>query len=395
MKILGITGIRSDYDLMSSLYVRLRNDPEIDFRLLVGGAHMSPTYGNTVDVIRQDGFEVLAAVESLLDSDSNAGRIKSATMLLQGSIDAVARWAPDLILYAGDRAEVWIGGILGAYLGIPTAHFYAGDHTETGHVDNPVRHAATKLSSVHFVALEEHWRRVLAIGEPAERVFLIGNMSLDNFVNTTAMSLPSLRSILGLPDDFPQHAVVIYHPDIVEEAHAAQYLEHILDALHRRGIGICVGYPNIDPGNRQLIEVIERYSHRPGVFAYRNLGRNEFISLYKHSKFIIGNSSSGILEAASVPIPAINVGHRQRGRFAPHNVISCGVDARSIDAAIEQATSEDFLVSVRGMHNPYGDGDSSRQAHALLKSIDFKSLLLKTEDALGLATHSKQNGGTQ
>jgi UDP-hydrolysing UDP-N-acetyl-D-glucosamine 2-epimerase len=392
MKILGITGIRSDYDLMSSLYGRLRDDPEVDFRLLVGGAHLSRTYGHTIDAIRRDGFDILAAVESLLDSDSRQARLKSAAIFLQGAIGPVADWAPDLIVYAGDREEVWAGALLGTYLGIPTGHFYGGDHTVSGHVDNPVRHAATKLSSAHFVTLEEHRRRILAMGEPEERIFVIGNLSLDNFVSASAIALDDLRRNLGMPCDFPAHAILIFHPDPSEEEHAAQYLEDIIRALHRRGIGVCVGYPNSDPSNRRLIDVIERYSQQPGVFAYRNLGRDEFISLYKHAKFIIGNSSSGILEAASVPIPAINVGLRQRGRFAAHNVIFCDADPAAIDAAIDRATSPSFLAEGQGMKNPYGDGSSGQHAYEILKRLDFKSLVLKPEDALDLAACLNESG---
>lgn len=391
-KILGITGIRSDYDLMSSLYGRLRDDPEVDFRLLVGGAHLSRTYGHTVDAVKRDGFTVLAAIESLLDSDSRSARLKSASIFLQGAIGPVADWAPDLIVYAGDREEVWAGAMLGTYLGIPTAHFYGGDHTVTGHVDNPVRHATTKLSSAHFVTLDEHRRRLIAMGEPEQRIFVVGNLSLDNFVSTLAVPLDQLRRDIGMPEDFPPHAILIFHPDPSEEEHAAQYLENIVGALRRRGIGVCVGYPNSDPSNRRLIDVIQRQAQQPGVFAYRNLGRNEFISLYKHARFIIGNSSSGILEAASLPIAAINVGLRQRGRAAARNVIFCDADSASIDDAIQRATSTGFLAVMQGMQNPYGDGHSGQRAYDLLKQIDFNALVLKPEDALEACAPINQQG---
>ena len=160
-KILAITGIRSDYDLMSSLYKKLNADPAINLKLLVGGAHLSSKFGRTVDLINQDGLKILQTVESLLDSDSSASRIKSASIFLQGAIDCVSSWNPDLIIYAGDREETWIGAMLGNYLEIPTVHFYGGDHTSTGHLDNPVRHAVSKLSTVHAVTLELHRRRLV------------------------------------------------------------------------------------------------------------------------------------------------------------------------------------------------------------------------------------------
>ena len=136
-KMLGITGIRSDYDLMSGLYRRLAADPAVDFRLLVGGAHLSKTHGFSIDLIREDGIPILATIESLLDADSTSSRLKSASIMLQSATDIVAAWKPELILYAGDREEVWIGGLLGNYLEIPTVHFYGGDHTKSWHIDNP------------------------------------------------------------------------------------------------------------------------------------------------------------------------------------------------------------------------------------------------------------------
>lgn len=384
-KILAITGIRSDYDLMSGLFRRLQTDSGVDLRLLVGGAHMSRTYGHTIDLIRRDGFTILHAVESLIDSDSLASRLKTASIMLQGAVDVVANWAPDVILYAGDREEVWIGAMLGTYLEVPTVHYYGGDHTETGHVDNPVRHAVSKLSTAHAVTIEEHRQRLLSMGEPVSRIRVIGNISLDNFVHHQALSRQELDYQTGLPASMVGHALVLFHPDPAEKGIAADIMERILQALKMRGIPGCVGYPNTDPSNRDIIDVIEKYRADEHFFFYRNLDRDQFISMYKHASFIIGNSSSGILEAASIPIPAINVGLRQRGRLAGDNVIFCDSDAESIDTAIAKALSLPFLEKVKAMVNPYGNGDSAEKAYRMLMEMDLKTMRLKTEDALILA----------
>lgn len=381
-KILAITGIRSDYDLMSGLYRRLQADTGVDLRLLVGGAHMSRTYGHTIDQIRRDGFTILHAVESLIDSDSLASRLKTASIMLQGSVDAVANWAPDVILYAGDREEVWIGAMLGTYLEVPTVHFYGGDHTETGHVDNPVRHAVSKLSTAHAVTIDEHRRRLLCMGEPDSRIRVIGNISLDNFVHHQALSRQELEQQVGLPVSMGDYAIVLFHPDPSEKGSAADIVERILRALQLKGISGCVGYPNTDPANRDIIDAIEKHRGDENFFFYRNLDRDQFISMYKHARFIIGNSSSGILEAASIPIPAINVGLRQRGRLAGDNVIFCDADAGSIDAAINQALSLPFQEKIKNMVNPYGNGNSAEKAYRMLMEMDLKSMRLKTEDAL-------------
>ncbi|OIN91290.1 MAG: UDP-N-acetyl-D-glucosamine 2-epimerase, UDP-hydrolysing [Comamonadaceae bacterium CG1_02_60_18] len=388
-KILAITGIRSDYDLMSGLFRRLQADAGIDLRLLVGGAHMSETYGHTIDLIRRDGFTILHAIESLIDSDSLSSRLKTASIMLQGAVDAVANWEPDVIIYAGDREEVWIGAMLGTYLEVPTVHFYGGDHTETGHVDNPVRHAVSKLSTAHAVTVEEHRQRLLCMGEPASRIRVIGNISLDNFVHHQALSRQVLEKQMGLPTHITHYALVLFHPDPSEKGIAAEIFERILLALKTQGIAGCVGYPNTDPSNREIIDIIEKYRGDKNFFFYRNLDRDQFISMYKHASFIIGNSSSGILEAASIPIPAINVGLRQRGRMAGENVIFCNSDAQSIAVSIVKAISQPFLDLVTSMRNPYGDGDSAGKAYRMLKEMDLQSMRLKTEDALKLERAAK------
>lgn len=382
-KILAITGIRSDYDLMSSLYRLLREEPSVDFRLLVGGAHMSRTYGRTIELIEADGVNILLSAETLIDGDSPVARLKTASIMLQSVIDTVANWSPDLIIYAGDREEVWIGAMLGAYLEIPTVHFYGGDHTRTGHVDNPVRHAVSKLSSAHFVATEEHSRRLLAMGESNKRIFVTGSLALDNFVEHVPCTVPALSSRLGISLPEFGYAIVLFHPDPSEKAVAAQYVIDIIESTLDAGLFACIGYPNTDPANRGIIDVIEAFRGHGKVFAYKNLARDDFISLYKNAKFIIGNSSSGIMEAASIPIAAINVGLRQRGRLAGDNVIFCDGNRPAITAAIRNALSPEFQDALRCIDNPYGDGRSAHRALTNLLTLNFECLRLKVEDPLG------------
>ena len=374
-RLLGITGIRSDYDLMSVLYRRLASDPQLDFQLLVGGAHLSKSYGYSVDLIRADEIPILATIESLIDADSVAARLKSASILLQSAVDIVAAWKPELILYAGDREEVWIGALLGNYLEIPTLHFYGGDHTDSWHADNPVRHAVSKLSTFHMVSTEEHRSRLKAMGEPDSRIRVIGSLALDNFL---APSEPNL-----IPANVGEYALVLFHPDPSEYAIAGDMCRNILTEIKAAGLGACIGYPNTDPANREIIAAFADFRDEPRFFFYRTLGRSQFISLYKHARFIIGNSSSGILEAASVPIPAINVGSRQRGRRAGPNVLFVDGDRESIRQAIKTATDSVLRSEIAGMINPYGDGRSCAKAYDLIISTDFYKLLQKkTEDPL-------------
>jgi UDP-N-acetylglucosamine 2-epimerase (non-hydrolysing)/GDP/UDP-N,N'-diacetylbacillosamine 2-epimerase (hydrolysing) len=389
-RLLGITGIRSDYDLLSGLYRRLAADATIDFRLLVGGAHMSKTYGYSVDLIREDGIPILATVESLIDADSASARLKSASIMLQFSVDMVSQWKPHLMIYAGDREEVWIGGVLGNYLDIPTVHFYGGDHTRSWHIDNPARHAASKLSTFHVVSTEEHRRRLIAMGEPDSRIAVLGSLALDNFAETVAESDPQPP---GLPRPLGDYALVLFHPDPSECDIAGKICKDILLELKAAGLGACIGYPNTDAANRDIIEVYEEFRNEPRFYLYRNLRRREFISLYKRARFIIGNSSSGIVEAASVPIPAVNVGMRQTGRTAGRNVLFVDPDRESIRRGIAAAQEPEFRHSILGMTNPYGDGLSCARAYNLIVNTDFTALGKKVEDPLDLRPDLRSKDG--
>ncbi len=381
-KILAITSIRSDYDLMSSLYRLLADDPEIEFKLLVSGAHLSPTYGQSVELIERDGFDILLAIETLIDANSRKSRLKTASLFLQNALDTVARYRPDIILLAGDREDVIMGALLGGFLEIPTIHFYGGDHVQDGHIDNPVRHATSKLATAHMVCLEEHRQRLVRMGESPERIFTIGSIALDRFVGHLCQSSEHLRQILGIRTGFDAFATLIFHPVAEEQECCHLIFDNILQALKSKGISTFVSAPNTDPGNKNILGVLERYRNDPAFYFYKNLDRDTFLSIYKNSRFLIGNSSSGILESASVPLPVINVGLRQQGRRANPNVIFCDTTLDAILAAIETATSNRFISGLRGIKNIYGDGQSARRAFEIIKTVDFRRLLYKKEDPL-------------
>ena len=383
-RILAITTIRSDYDLMSGLYRLLHGDPEIDLRLLVGGAHLSANYGRSVDLIRADGFAILAEIESLIDGDSPGARLKTASILLQSAVDFVANWAPDLILFAGDREDVLVGAILGTYLHIPTVHFFGGDHESDGHADTAVRHATSKLATAHVVPIEEHKRRLICMGEDPTRIFVSGSIALDKFVRARPMSRQNLFARFPGDKQMEGFALLIYHPVDAEMAVAGAQFENILLSLREQGIAAACSYPNTDPGASGIVAVIRRYEAAPDFWFFRNLEREWFLSLYKQARFIIGNSSSGILEAASVPIPAINVGIRQRGRLAGDNVLFCDSDRESLRNAIAHAVDPVFRKRISAVRNLYGDGNSAQMAYEFIKRTDFAALRPKTEDPLYL-----------
>jgi UDP-N-acetylglucosamine 2-epimerase (non-hydrolysing)/GDP/UDP-N,N'-diacetylbacillosamine 2-epimerase (hydrolysing) len=379
MKILALTSIRSDYDLLYPLYKLLHDDKDIDFRLLVSGAHLSKTYGYTKKHIEHDQFNILCEIESLIDSDSLKSRIKSASIFLQNSIDIVSSFKPNLLIYAGDREDIIMGALLGIYLNIPTIHFYGGDHELDGHSDTYIRHAVSKLSTLHFVSIEEHKKRLIRIGENPNRIFVIGSISLDRLKLFNEISIDEINKHFGTA--FNNFAIVIYHP--IDRENPSVF-KTILDSLLEMNIQAFVSYPNTDPGNKEIINIIETYKNFENFVFYKNLDRNIFLSIYKKSKFIIGNSSSGIYEAASFKIPAINVGLRQYGRYADRNVIFCSHTHEDIKNAIKQASSKDFLKSLKYLNNSYGDGNSAIKAYNLIKKLDYTSFLPKIEDPLNI-----------
>lgn len=376
MKVLAFSSIRADYDLLSPLYKRLNEDPSIDFKILVTGAHLSKSFGYTKQHIKDDGLEILMEIETLIDSDSERSRLKSTSILLQNSIDVVHNFAPDVMIYAGDREDVIIYALLGTYLNIPTIHFYGGDHEEDAHQDTYIRHATSKLSTYHFVAMDEHAQRLKSLGEPKNRIFNIGSVSLDKFFNFTPLDI---YKYFGLKKD-TNFALVIFHP--LQNENSENVFHNILKTLKKMNIHSFVSYPNSDPGYESINQVIKKYENDQNFIFYKNLPRDLFLSLFKESSFLIGNSSAGIYEAATIKKAVINVGLRQHNRTSSHNVLFCKTTKNAIEEAIHHIQSETFQKKLLSVVNPYGDGQSSKRAYELIKTLDFQSQLLKIEDPL-------------
>jgi UDP-hydrolysing UDP-N-acetyl-D-glucosamine 2-epimerase len=383
-KILALTSIRSDYDLMSGVYQQLHVDPEVDLRLLVSGAHLSPAFGHTVDLIKQDNLKILCEIESLISGDTRSARLKSASVLLSAAIDSVKSYSPDLIIYAGDREDVLVAAMLSAFLGIPSVHFFGGDHAADGHVDNPVRHASSKLSTAHFVSLHEHRQRLLKIGENPQRIYVIGSVALDKFVSEIVIDKATLLSRIGAKPHAATHplAILIFHPLAQEMSVACDYIRNATHALIEAGCHVFIGSPNSDPGNSLIMQTLHELEQLPEVTYYGTTSRSLFVNLMRNASVMLGNSSAGILEAASVRLPVVNIGERQKGRLSGPNVIFSKGDPESIKGALAMIRSTEFTKRMDSLVNPYGDGHSAALAVRLLKQIDFRATLEKGEDPL-------------
>ena len=384
-KILAFTAIRSEYDLLSGLYKLLNEDKDIEFKIIVSGAHLSKRGGNTVKDIEQDGLEILARINTLIDSDTKASRIKSGSQLLNEAIDIVDEYKPDLIIYAGDREEVIVASIIGGYLEIPTIHFFGGDHVQDSHIDNPVRHATSKMSTIHMVSSDEHAKRLNRMGEDNQRIFNIGSVALDKFYNDEIHTFDEIKDYFDIPSQTNNYALLIFHPIPKERKYSAEIFENILLTLKEKNIFTFVSHPNIDPGSSEIVSVINKFKNMPDFNFYKSQPRKIFLSIYKNADFIIGNSSSGIIESASIPIPAINVGYRQTSRTPNDNVIFCDTTRQSISDAIETSKSEKFQMIVKKTNNIYGDGKSIDKAFKIIKENTFNELLFKDEDILEMS----------
>lgn len=380
MKILSITGNRADYDLMSYLYKYLNEDNDIDFRLIVTGAHLTVGYEESLKDIYKDGNHVVAEIENILSSDTNSSRARSTGILLSSLVDVIKAEKPDLMIAPGDREEVICAAIVCAYMDVPFLHFFGGDYAVSGHVDNMVRHAASKMATAHFVATDEHVKRLLAMGEEESRIFKTGSVALDKFFEEPSISREELLKRLGI-ESFGSYALLIYHPPAEIRGRNTE-IEMIMKTLKEKGIHTIVSYPNTDFNNSEIIRVYQDYMNDGQFYFYRNLDRNTFINLYRNASFQIGNSSSGIAEAASVPLPVINIGTRQRNRGNTDNVLFVEKVDESLGEVIDTALSAEFAESFRNIENIYGDGKSSKRAYELIKKTDFKKMLRKLYDPI-------------
>lgn len=373
-KIAVVTTSRADYGHLYQTLKELQNRPEIDLRLIALGAHFSPEFGNTFKEIENDGFTIDERIECLISSDSDVGMAKTIGVATLGLADVLGRMRPNILLLIADRYEMLAPASVALALRIPIAHIEGGDVSE-GAIDDAVRNALTKMSHLHFTTNENSRKRVLAMGEEAWRVHLVGSPSLDNLRHRKLFSREEIEAELNL--DFNQKTVVVaYHPvtiqrDTVSEADA------VFDALEKSKQQIIFCYPNADAGSFRIIERAREFcGNRPNAHLFVNLNHIKYWSLLKYSDLLLGNSSSGIMETASISLPTVNIGMRQKGREKPLNVIDAAPEVEAISQAIEKGLSGEFRESLIGMTNPYGDGTASEKIVEVLSNIPLNDELL-------------------
>src|SRR6202451_3115074 len=386
-KIAVVTTSRADY---SHLYWPLRElstHPDVDLKIIVMGAHLSPEFGSTIQEIEKDGFHIDARVECLLSSDSDVGMAKTIGVATLSLADIFGQMRPDLLLLIADRYEMLAPASVALALRIPIAHIEGGEVSE-GAIDDAVRNALTKMSHIHFTSTHAARERVIAMGEEEWRVHRAGAPSLDHLRRRTLLTREKVEERLALDLQRPT-VLVVNHPmtiarDTLQEADA------LFAALENLTDQILFCYPNADAGSRALIDRTQSFIARRGHGKiYTNLDSVTYLSLLRQVDVLVGNSSSGIMESASFALPTVNVGLRQQGRERARNVLDADADGRAILAAVNMARNAQFRRELQGMTNPYGEGVASEKIVEVLTTVPLgEELLLKRHGPIRAFTNS-------
>ncbi len=378
MKICVATGTRAEYGLLKPLMSLIKKDSQFELQILVTGAHLSPEFGLTYSQIEEDGFQISQKVEMLLSSDSAQGVVKSMGVAMIGFADAFELLKPDLLIILGDRYEILSLASAALIYKIPIAHLHGGEITE-GAYDDAIRHSITKMSQLHFASTEEYKKRIIQLGEQPTMVHNVGAIGIDNIIQLTLLDKVELERQLEVKFS-TYNFLIAFHPETLEDFPVADQFQKLLDALHKEESSFFIfTYANADTNGRVINKMIGDYvSGNPNKSAvFSSLGSQKFLSLLKFCDAIIGNSSSGIIEAPSVHTATINIGDRQKGRTQAKSVINCSTDVKEISDAIFDVKSEEFRNKLTTIENPYGKGGTAKNIINVLKQLDTKSLRTK------------------
>lgn len=371
-----ITVGRSDYGIYLPILKRMQEEPSVNLHLVVAGMHLSPEMGLTVRDIEADGFAVGDRVQMSQPSDAPEAVARTMGLGTIGYAEVYQRVQPDIVLVLGDRFEMHAAAVAALPFKIPVAHVHGGELTE-GAIDDSLRHSMTKLSHLHFVATDEYGRRVVQLGEEPWRVKVTGAPSLDNLGSINLLSREELEDKYGVKLN-PAPLLVTFHSTTLESDDAAWQAEELLAALESSGRPVVFTLPNADTGGLAIARLIRNHveSH-DGAWLIENLGTRDYFSMMSTAAAMVGNSSSGLLEAPSFRLPVVNIGTRQGGRVAASNVIHVGYSRAEIIKGIETALQPEFKARLAGIRNPYGDGHAAEKIVDALKNIALDDKLIR------------------
>jgi GDP/UDP-N,N'-diacetylbacillosamine 2-epimerase (hydrolysing) len=373
-RVVYLTGTRADYGLFTEPLRRMLEHPLIDPSVLVTGMHLDPKYGPTIDEIRTDGFPLVGVVEAYAHGEPGMDQVRALSAMLRGIGEQLAAHRTEILVVLGDRGEVLVGALAANHLRIPVAHLHGGERTGT--IDELVRHATTKLAHVHLVATEDAAQRIRRLGEEPWRVHVTGAPGLDYLRRLD----PIPRTELAASLDFdPSKPIVLFtlHPVPGEPGEPRRQMAVALEALAGAGVQVLATYPNSDGGGAEMVAELKHRSAEPWLRVVPSLGARPYTSVLREAAAVVGNSSSGIIEAPFFGVPAVNVGPRQEGRLRGANVIDVEVETGAVRAGIECALhDEQFIARARSSGSPYGDGRAGERIAELLANLRLGPALL-------------------
>jgi len=376
-RICVVTGTRAEFGLLRPLMHALRTQEGIKLQVIATGMHLSPEYGLTYHEIESAGITIDAKIEMLVSSDTASAVTKSMGLGLIGFADAYARLSPDIILLLGDRFEILCAAVAAAIATIPIAHLYGGESTQ-GVIDEAIRHSVTKMSHIHFVAAEEYRRRVIQLGENPRCVYVVGALGVDAVRNTTLLTRKELEDAI----DFKlgrRNLLVTFHPVTLDGRSSVDQMRELLNALgDLKDTHFIFTMPNADPGGGAIKSLVDSFvESRPNAKSYTSLGQLKYLSVMKLVDGVVGNSSSGLIEAPSMGVGSIDIGDRQLGRIRAASVIHCEPNRSQIVQALERLCSSEFRDGLKNIQNPYGIGGASDRIVEIIANQSFEGLMKK------------------
>ena len=377
-KIMVITGTRAEYGILKPVLTAIKRHPQLNLSLLVTGMHLSHEVGYTAKEIENDGFCIDNKVDMLLSSDTKEAMAKSLGIGIMGIVQVIETAKPDVVLVCGDRSEPLAAAIASAYLTIPVAHLLGGDAVEGSNIDDSIRHAITKFAHIHLAATEHHAERIIKMGEEPWRVHVVGSPGIDAII--TVKKTPQNELIKNFNFNLKKPLIlVIQHPTTINAENAPKEIRETLEAIIELEYQTILIFPNADAYGRRMIQIIREYDNKYSfIKTFKSIPHDEYLGLMKIASVMVGNSSSGIIEAPSFGLPVVNIGLRQRGRGTSENVIDVEHDKDEIKSAISKALFDDeFIERIKNCKNPYGDGKASERIVKVLCEIKLDNKLLQ------------------
>ena len=370
-----IASSRATYGYKKNIIKILQKDKNIDLKVVVTGMHLSKNHGYSVKDLYEDKVKIFKKININIKKDNKVYHVKSLSSEISKLSTIYNKIKPSIVLVTGDRAEMFAAAFAAVYMGIPVAHIQAGDLS--GHIDGSARHAITKISHLHFASCRDSAERVKKLGEQKFRIFNTGAPQIDDFQSKNKINEKNFQKKYKL-DIKKKFFLIIYHPVLFELKKIKKQISELFNSLRKfKQFQKIVIYPNIDVGNKTIINEFNKLKKISDFQVFENFKRSEYIYLLSKASILIGNSSSGILEASSFKLPVINIGSRQRGRLQSNNILNSSNSSKQIEKTIKYILrNKKFINKVKKCKNPYGDGKSSARIVKILKNIKIDNKLL-------------------